>query len=140
MEYQPLVKLASGIAGTAPRVAVASLVSAIVAAVAKFALVGVLIWYQTPSQYLRLQDSVLTGIFTAIGVWAALMIVRARRKYVLKQVETVANLNHELRNALEVILGSEHLVHSRQGEAILESVERINRTLDQVLQKTPRKP
>ncbi len=140
MEFRALVKLAGTIVDSATRVAATALVCAVAAAVAKFAVVGVLLQYSTPSRYLRLQDSVLTGIFTAIGVWAALMIVRARRKYVLKQVETVANLNHELRNALEVILGSEHLVHSRQGEAILESVERINRTLDQVLQKTPRKP
>lgn len=83
--------------------------------------------------YLRLQDSILTGVLTAIGVWASLMIATERRKFVLKEIQTVANLNHELRNALEVILGSAYLAESSKGGAILDSVERINRTLDSIL-------
>ncbi len=133
-------KLARGIVDSATRVALAALACAILAGIAKFVIVGILVRFEIPSQYLRLQDSVLTGIFTAIGVWAAFMIVRERRRVVLRQVETVAALNHELRNALEVILGSDYLANSKQGEAILSSVERINRTLDSILERPGSKP
>jgi hypothetical protein len=114
-----------------------AIVTAVVVGLAKYAVVGVLVRLETPAMYLRLQDSILTGLLAAVVVGAALTISNVRRKFLLKEVETVASLNHELRNALEVILGSEFLALSNKGEAILDSVERINRTLDNIVGRKP---
>ncbi len=126
-------KLALYITASTKRITGVAVAAAVCLSVAKFAVITVIIAWHGNGVYLRFQDAVLTGVLVGIGVWAGLMITRERRKYVIKQVQTVARLNHELRNALEVILGSEYLKQSTKGEAILDSVERINRTLDSIL-------
>ncbi len=65
----------------------------------------------------------------------------ATTAFFMPHVDQVISVDHELRNALEVILGSDYLKQSTKGEAILDSVERINRTLDSILGgEQPRKP
>jgi signal transduction histidine kinase len=108
-------------------------------AAAKFLVVTLLVRLQVPGILLRLQDSILTGALAAVAIWAAMRIASVRQKILAEQVETIAALNHELRNALEVILGLEYLSESTKGAAILESVQRIDRTLDQILGPKPRK-
>jgi hypothetical protein len=44
-------------------------------------------------------------------------------------MEKVAELNHHVRNALQVIRDSHLLPEERQAQAVIESVERIDRTL-----------
>ncbi len=88
---------------------------------------------------LRGQDVVLTGLL-ASSFFATLMLAFAsRRHYVLRQVQLASTLNHEVRNALEVILGSDYLPEPDQSRAVMESVERINRTLNSVLDGPPRR-
>jgi len=105
----------------------------------KFGAVSFLLHLNAPRDYLRMQDAILTGLLAAAAVCAVLWGVKQRRKYVRGEIQTVANLNHELRNALEVIIGSEYLAQSSKGEAILESVERINRALNNILGSQARK-
>ena len=126
-------KLALYVTASTGRIAAVALTVATCAGLAKYGLVALLVRWHTNAVYLRLQDTILTGVLVGLGVWAGLMVTHERRKYIMKQVETVAQLNHELRNALEVILGSEYLNKSNKGEIILDSVERINRTLDAIL-------
>lgn len=115
------------------RILAAGISTALVVGVAKFGLVSFLLHIQTSRAYLRLQDAVLTGLLAAVAVWAVLQITSERRKYIRREIQTVANLNHELRNALEVIIGSDYLHQSNKGDAIFDSVERINRTLNNIL-------
>lgn len=132
-------RLALFITASTMRVTAVAVTAAVCLSVAKFALITLIVEWHGNGVYLRLQDAVLTGVLAGIGAWAGLMVTRERRKYVLKQVQTVAKLNHELRNALEVIIGNEYLKESNKCDAILESVERINRTLDSILGTEPRK-
>jgi signal transduction histidine kinase len=131
-------KLASLLMGSGWRIVGTAVVTAIGIGLAKFAVVSILVRLETPGMYLRLQDAILTGVFAALAVSAALEIASERRKILLQQVQTIANLNHELRNALEVILANEYLTESSKGAAILESVQRIDRTLDKIVGTKPR--
>jgi len=126
-------KLAVFLTENGRRIVIAGMGTAIIVGAAKFGLVSFLLHIQTPRAYLRLQDAVITGFLAAIAVCAVLQFASERRKFIRNEIRTVANLNHELRNALEVIIGSEYLAESSKGDAILESVERINRTLNNLL-------
>lgn len=128
-----LSKLAQQAVATPSRRAAAVSGAFVIAAVTKHVLVTTLIYFHSARFYLRAQDAVLTGALAALMVWALLEAVAARQRYVRKQIEVVANLNHELRNALQVIIGSEYLPKTDKANAILESVERINQNLSKLL-------
>jgi hypothetical protein len=68
-------------------------------------------------------------------VWAFFKVERARQREQQRQIQVVADLNHNLRNALAVILASEYLAQSEKATAILESVDRIDRTLLTILRE-----
>ena len=51
-------------------------------------------------------------------------------------METVAELNHHVRNALQVIRESHYLPEDRQAQAVMESVDRIDRTLKHLFPST----
>jgi hypothetical protein len=107
--------------------------TAVLIGAVKFSAVSLLLYLHTPRTYLKLQDAVLTGLLAAAVVCVLLQGVNRRRKFVRREIQSVANLNHDLRNALEVIVGSEYLSQWSQGDAILESVERIDRALNKIL-------
>jgi ABC-type protease/lipase transport system fused ATPase/permease subunit len=120
---------------TSSRRAVALTAFAILLAVgiAKFAIVVCLLQLGVPRAVLQAQDAVITGGLSATLVWLLLVAVRARRNQQVEQIQVVADLNHNLRNALEVILSSEYLRQSNHATAIRESVERIDTTLSTLL-------
>lgn len=102
--------------------------------------VGVgLLDYAIHSAALRANASELAkGIFNAtIIAFAAAIIVllvllstRERRRRVLDDVRKIAQLNHHIRNALEVVVQSQYVPSSaEQRSAVLASAERIDRTL-----------
>jgi signal transduction histidine kinase len=135
----PGPKLAAFFTESRLRIISAGAVIALIVGAVKFGLILFLLHVHTPQALLKLQDSVLTGVLAALAVCAVLVIARERRRYIRNELKSVANLNHELRNALEVLVCSEYLAESSKGEAILESVERINRTLNDLLGSGPGK-
>ncbi len=76
-----------------------------------------------------LLDSGLMGVLTAVLVALVLAGVRARRSLVYEQIQRVAELNHHVRNALEVIVSSTYLVKPENMAAVLASAEKIENTL-----------
>ena len=71
---------------------------------------------------------VAAGLFYLYG--------RSRRKQVLRRLETIADMNHHIRNALQVIAGSHYLGdHEKAVAAIEDAVERIQWALREVLPK-----
>jgi predicted metalloprotease len=74
-------------------------------------------------------DATVIAILTMTLVAVVIAAARARRHQVLKEMETVAELNHHVRNALQVIRQSHLLPEDRQAQAVMESVDRIDRTL-----------
>ena len=130
-----LSKLAEQLIDTHWRRAAVVGASFVVAAGLKHALVGAMLHFEVARVYLRVQDALITGALTALIVWALLAGIGIRRRYVQRQSQVVADLNHDLRNALQVILGSEYLPKTEEATAILESVERINRNLSMLLSR-----
>lgn len=126
-------KLAAAITDSNARMVTVSVCAFVIAACFKFTAVGMLLRFGVQSRYLRLQDAAMTGLLAALLVFCTLAAMAARRRYVRQQIQVVSNLNHELRNALEVILGSQYLPKSNQAEAILDSVNRIQRSLTELL-------
>lgn len=105
----------------------------------KYFAVAVLWRFHAERWLLRGQDVVLTGLLASSFFATLLVAFASRREFVRTQIQVAATLNHEVRNALEVILGSEYLPESEQAHAVMQSVERINRTLNSLLDGTPRR-
>lgn len=76
-----------------------------------------------------LVDAATIGVLFSALVWVLLVGARARRRVVLRHLRVVAELNHNVRNALQLIVDSHYLPPPQQTEAILASVSRIDRTL-----------
>jgi hypothetical protein len=76
-----------------------------------------------------LLDACIEGGSGAIILWIVLRGNRARRRLILGELERLAELNHVLRNSLQVIAGSEYFAEEQRKKVILEHVERIDLTL-----------
>ena len=74
-------------------------------------------------------DAIFVGITASVLATVWLFAARERRKRVLQDMRTIAELNHNVRNALEVIVHSHYGSDDQHTEMVLESVERIERTL-----------
>lgn len=84
-------------------------------------------------------DALLMGLATAVIVSLLLLALRERHRRMLEEVQRVAELNHTVRNALQVIVHSQYLPQSEQDAAvILESAQRIDSTLRELFPAMPR--
>jgi hypothetical protein len=102
----------------------------VLVALAKYVIVAQLLAIGVSRFPLRVQDAVITGALAATLVFLLLKGSERRRWQVAAQLQAVADLNHNVRNALEVIVGSEYLPQPEKVRVVLESVARIDRTLE----------
>jgi hypothetical protein len=78
------------------------------------------------------------GFATAVIISMLLLAVRERHRRMLQEVQRVAELNHTVRNALQVIVHSQYLPPDEQDAgAILESVQRIDDSLRDLFPTIP---
>ena len=85
---------------------------------------GVRMW---PAVYI---EAAVAGSVGALLVSAVLALVLYRRSILQRQLRVVAELNHQVRNALEIIASSTSRIADRKTVAtILEAVTRIDVTL-----------
>lgn len=134
---QSLFRLFGRMTRSQRSIALTAVVILLIVSVAKFALVRSLLSMGVPRELLQAQDAIITGALTAALVWALLIAERVRRTQQEEQLRVVADLNHHLRNALEIIFESEYLRDSDKATAILESVKRIDAALQVLLPQTP---
>ena len=99
----------------------------------KYGLAGLLVQAGASREEMRTQDAILTGLFCVIIVSIALAAERFRREQFRERVKVVSDLNHHLRNALEIIIHGHLLPQNAQTTAILESVERIEHALRKIV-------
>jgi len=84
-------------------------------------------------------DACLMGTATAVMVSFLLLAIRERHRRMLREMARVAELNHTVRNALQVIVHSQYLPQGEQdARAILDSVQRIDMTLRDLFPSMPR--
>jgi len=75
-------------------------------------------------------NGLVLGTVAGGMTWFLLQAARERREYVRSQVQESARLNHEIRNALEVIAHAGYLLNDlTYGPAVAESVNRIKKSL-----------
>jgi len=85
---------------------------------------GVRMW---PAIYI---EAAVAGSVGALLVSAVLALVLYRRAILQRQLNVVAELNHQVRNALEIIAASTSRIGDRKaGATILDGVTRIDVTL-----------
>jgi hypothetical protein len=113
--------------------AAAALIVLSLAGIFKYVMAGLMVRGGASPTEMRTQDAILTGLFCAIIVTIALGTERFRREQFRERVKAVSDLNHHLRNALEVIMHGHLLPESTQTAAILESVERIDHALQKIV-------
>lgn len=128
-----LARLYDRITATGHGVVLAVLAAMAIIALCKFAVICLLLYAGASVDEMRLQDSLSTGLLGGLAVWVALSVARFRREQIQEQVRTIGDLNHHLRNALSVILNSQFLPAHEQKDAILASVDRIDRALQQIV-------
>jgi hypothetical protein len=85
---------------------------------------------------LTVLDAVSVGAAVALGMGALLFATRERRKRVLREMGRVAELNHHVRNALQIIAHSHYGAESEHATMVLQSVERIEKTLKELFPAT----
>jgi hypothetical protein len=75
-------------------------------------------------------DSAVSGIVAATLVWIVLVLAVQRRNRILRDLRIVAELNHNVRNALQILLGTSQTTRdAAQAETICDCVGRIEHTL-----------
>jgi hypothetical protein len=81
-------------------------------------------------------DAGVIALLTMTIVSAGIVAARARRRRMIQELKTVAELNHHVRNALQVIRDSHLLPEEQQTQAVIESVDRIDKTLRRLFPAT----
>jgi ABC-type multidrug transport system fused ATPase/permease subunit len=77
-----------------------------------------------------LADSIILGIFAAFFGFVLLMAARERRHKVQEDLRRIAELNHQVRNSLQIIVYGERSTDvAERRSAVVEGVEKIESTL-----------
>lgn len=75
----------------------------------------------------------IIGLAAGSVMWLGLIAVRQRRRHIAAEMNRIAELNHRIRNSLQVIVHAEHFAQDPLRSVVLESVEKIDKTLHDVL-------
>ncbi len=84
-----------------------------------------------PARNMMFASDALAALIAFVLFLAYLRAARARNRYLRERLETVAGLNHNVRNALAVISLSNYLARSSEFSIIRDGVDRIERALDE---------
>lgn len=98
---------------------------------------GLLMRLGTSGQLYAVADAIVIGGVAACIGGLALVGIRERRKRDVEHLKIVAELNHHVRNALQVIVDDYYLSRSGHTEAVVSSVNRIERTLRELFPEQP---
>jgi signal transduction histidine kinase len=118
---------------TRSRIAAVSCAVICVLGVADYAFLSALAHFNVPRTSIRIENAIVTGCLGAVSIWALLTMVALRRRYLGAQVRVIADLNHELRNALDVILSSGYLQDGDRLPVLLASADRIDKALTRLM-------
>jgi two-component sensor histidine kinase len=86
----------------------------------------------TPQALYAVADATFSGLLFGLLMWFGLSGVGERRKHVREELARIRELNHEIRNALQIIADSQFDADARRKAMVLESVGRIDMVLNRV--------
>jgi hypothetical protein len=84
---------------------------------------------KTPPAFHAFIDASVVSLMTIALVGVCIASVKARRRAMIEQIRIASDLNHHLRNALQVITQRHYLPEEKQGQAVLKSLDRIDEAL-----------
>jgi hypothetical protein len=94
-----------------------------------------------PRGYMLVATNTITGIIAGGLFFQAAKHEKQQRAMIREKMQTVAELNHHIRNALQVIklcgAHSDSMVDARQLQLVKESADRIEWALREILPKYP---
>lgn len=111
------------------RIAATAVAVGVAAGVMEYLIHTTIMDFALPPLMLAVLDSSVAAFIAAVAMFFVLVEGRARRRILLEHLRNVAHLNHEVRNALQLIVYSKYLAPQEQAEAVLNGVNRIDRTL-----------
>lgn len=114
-------------------VAVTLILSGAVAGAMEFMTHLVVAHMHAPLAFHAFIDASVMCSMTMLLVGVAIASVRARKQAGIRQIRAVAELNHHLRNALQVISQSRYLPEDKQAQAVLDSTGRIDEVLRRMM-------
>jgi hypothetical protein len=120
------------VSDTRPRTITAVLLASLVFTAMGFTLQLLFAKVGVPSRTGELVGAALIGLAFGIVLWFVLASIRERRRRVRGDLERIAQLNHEIRNALEVITHAHFDMDAERRAMVLESVTRIDSVLRHV--------
>jgi archaellum component FlaG (FlaF/FlaG flagellin family) len=109
------------------------LVSGAIAGVLEFVTHLAVSRMNTAPAYHAFIDASVVSLMTIALVGVCIASARAKRQAMQEQIQTAADLNHHLRNALQVIANSSHLPEEKRAEALLASVDRIDEAIGRLI-------
>jgi hypothetical protein len=74
-------------------------------------------------------DAGVVALMTIALVGVCIKYAAARQRVMLQKIRTASDLNHHLRNALQVITQSRYLPEEKQAQAVYASIDRIEEAL-----------
>jgi hypothetical protein len=113
------------------RVMLAAVVATLLVAAAKVSAAMTLLDDPWEHEELLITDALLSGAFAGTLVGILLNMIRGRRRRLIEYVRRVADLNHHVRNALQVIVYQASLRTADKSE--VEQIETVVRRVDAAL-------
>lgn len=112
----------------------AALVSAVIVALAKMAAASFLLHDPWRHEGLVIVDGALSGTLAGALVWIVLGLVRGRRRRLIEYIRRVADLNHHIRNALQILVYQASLTKTdpEQLEQVESAVRRVDAALHEI--------
>lgn len=113
------------------RVMLAALITTLLVAAVKVGAAMTLFENPWKHQELLITDALLSGVFAGTLIGILLNMIRGRRRRLIEYVRRVADLNHHVRNALQVIVYQTSLRSADKSE--VEQIETVVRRVDAAL-------
>jgi hypothetical protein len=116
------------------RMPLAGLVAGVFVATTKTAVAVMLLNDPWRHERLLATDGVISGTLSGAMVWILLGLVHGRRRRLIEYVRRVADLNHHIRNAMQIILYQATLTQAdpEQIEQVENAVRRVDAALHEI--------
>jgi hypothetical protein len=118
---------------TLTHTAITVILSALAFGVVELAIHMMLASFGVPAAADAAFDAGLCGVTFGLLLWLFLAAIRERRRLIRGELDRISEVNHEIRNALQIITHSHFNAEPQHREMVLESVNRIDAVLKRIL-------